>query len=444
MLTTNLRTELSKFCFTPDLQELLFRLKQPFHQRRWTLKGNKKMKKHNLIALFLMLAGLAGGALAQQYQQARQEDRNLIQRELRTRISADERRDYDVQIDRAETWYISRNESGIRGRARINSNRSNDWRVISFEGVIDVRRNIVNNLRWQYDNQYDRRDDRYGQQPPYGQQPQYGQQQTGVLRSGRYEIELVATRRMLSVSTDGRTVVQASGNGRLSQWDIEDAGNGYFYITSVSSGEAMTASGRGESGDTVVLARLRRGDQNQMWQIRQGPDNGYYFTTQRGKALDSPSSARSEGGRMQIYNSNGEANQRFILRSVDNYGGRDQNYNRDRDNRGRDRDQSFGGYGQQTGSVIWRGRVDDVTVLEIRDRTIRDRVVSGQPAQGVNFNFTSALPRNEVNVTVDKRRGRGEVRVVEQPSRRNGYTAIIEIRDSSGGSSDYEIEVRWN
>jgi hypothetical protein len=145
---------------------------------------------------------------------------------------------------------------------------------------------------------------------------------------------------------------------------------------------------------------------------------------------------------MQIYNHNGEANQRFVLRSVDSYG-RDRDYNRDRDYRNRDRDQSYGGYAQP-GSLTWRGRVDDVTLLEIRDRSVRDRVISGQPAQRVNYNFSSALPRSEVQVTVDKRKGRGEVRVVEQPNRRNGYTAIIEIRDSSGGAADYEIEVRWN
>ncbi|HQR36221.1 MAG TPA: RICIN domain-containing protein, partial [Blastocatellia bacterium] len=266
-------------------------------------------------------------------------------------------------------------------------------------------------------------------------------------RGGRFELELVATRRMLSVGNDGRTVVQASGGGRYAQWDIEDAGNGYYYVLAVGSGDAMTVSGRGESGDTVVLARLRRGDENQLWQIRPASDNGYSFITRRGKALDSPSSARYDGGRMQIYGSNGDANQRFLLRSVDN-SGRDRDYrdrdsNRDRDYRDRNRDQGYGGYGQ-SGVLMWRGRVDDVTILEIRDRSVRDRVVSGQPAQRVDYNFSSALPRTETSVSVDKRRGRGEVRVVEQPSRRNGYTAVIEIRDSSGGASDYEIEVRWN
>lgn len=401
------------------------------------------MKKQNLILLFLLIVGLAGGVLAQQYGQARREDRDLIQRELRTQIYTDERRNYDVRIETAETSYSNRDENLIRGRALISTGGSGQ-RYVWYEGVIDSRRNRVSNLRWGYEdnrggNSGNNRDrDRYNDQ--------YGQS-SGVLRGGRFEIELVATRRMLSVGGDGRTVVQAASSGRYSQWDLEDAGNGYYYVLAVGSGDAMTVSGRGESGDTVVLARLRRGDENQLWQIRPGPDNGYYFTTRRGKALDSPSSARNDGGRMQIYGSNGDANQRFLLRSVDN-SGRDRDYrdrdsNRDRDYRDRNRDQNYGGYGQ-SGVLTWRGRVDDVTILEIRDRSVRDRVVSGQPAQRVDYNFSSALPRTEISVSVDKRRGRGEVRVVEQPSRRNGYTAVIEIRDSSGGASDYEIEVRWN
>ncbi len=393
------------------------------------------MKKQNLIALLMLFVGLAGSVLAQQYQQARREERELILRELRSRIYNDERRDYDVRIETAESAYSNRDETLVRGRARISSGGAN-WQTIWYEGSIDIRRNRASNLRWGYDDNRggnrdrdrDRYDDRSGQ--------------SGVLREGRYEMELVATRRLLSVGRDGRTVVQASGSGRYSQWDLQDAGNGYYYILSADTGEALTVAGRGESGDDVILTRLQRGNENQLWLVRQGPDNGYWFSTRRGKTLDSPSSARFDGGRMQIYNHNGEANQRFVLRQTDSYG-RDRDSNRDRDYRNRDRDQSYGGYAQ-SGTLTWRGRVDDVTLLEIRDRSVRDRVVSGQPAQRVNYNFSSALPRSEVRVSVDKRKGRGEVRVVEQPNRRNGYTAIIEIRDSSGGAADYEIEVRWN
>ncbi|HEU0004492.1 MAG TPA: hypothetical protein VFS12_00760, partial [Terriglobia bacterium] len=71
--------------------------------------------------------------------------------------------------------------------------------------------------------------------------------------------------------------------------------------------------------------------------------------------------------------------------------------------------------------------------------------VEGAATQGDRFNFSSSsLPRNEVRVDVRKRDGRGKVRVVESPSRRNDYTAIIEIEDDTGGADNYEIEVEWN
>jgi len=405
------------------------------------------MKIARLMTLLFLLAGLASGVLAQfnqgqggrqtQAQAARREDRELAQRELRTRLSADERRDYDVQIDTAETYYISRTESGIRGRARVSTNRSTA-RVVRFEGVIDLRRNVINNLRWEYDNNSGGYGGGYGGNPG-GNSGGYA---SGVLRNGRYEIQLVATNRFLSVSSDGRTVVQQSSNSRYSQWDIEDAGNGYYYLRSADTGDVATVQGRGENGDSVVLARQRRGDDTQLWLIKSGPDNGYCFTTTRGKGLDSPSSARQDGGRMQIYSSNCEANQRFRLRLINDSAqggyGRDRDRDRDRDRYDRDR------YDSGSGGLTWRGRVDDVIVLEIRDRTVRDRVISGRQAEAVRSNFSSSLPNREVNVSVDKRNGRGEVRVIEQPSRRNGYTAVIQIRDSSGGADDYEIEVRWN
>lgn len=399
------------------------------------------MKKINLLALFLFVVGLAGGTMAQFDQsrdgrQASRADRDLIQSELRNRISNDERRNYDVRLDSAETYYLNRNENGIRGRAQISTSRSN-WQNIWFEGSIDTRQNIVNNLRWGYDNNNN------GGNWGGNQSGNRSGNQSGVLRSGRYEMQLVATSRLLSVGNDGRTVVQSGNGGRYSQWDIEDAGNGYYYIRSADSGDVLTVQGRGDSGDSVVLARQQRGDENQLWLIRSGPDNGYYFLTRRDKSLDSPSSARFDGGRMQIYNSNGEANQRFRLRLIgesDRYSGRDR-YDR---NSGRDSyDRNPNNGNGRSGVLTWSGRVDDVLLLEIRDRNVRDRIVSGQQAERVRFDFSSSLPNREVNVTADKRRGRGDVRVVEQPSRRNGYTAVIEIRDRQGGAADYEIEVRW-
>ena len=145
---------------------------------------------------------------------------------------------------------------------------------------------------------------------------------------------------------------------------------------------------------------------------------------------------------MQLYNRNGEANQRFWLRRVGDLNNYQYDNRRDRRrDRYNDRNQS-GGYG--SGSLTWRGRVDGEIELEIQGNQVYERVLSGRPVSSVRRNFTSSLPRRDVNVEVQLLDGRGNVDVIQQPSSRNNYRAVVRIRDSQGGADDYEIEVRWN
>jgi hypothetical protein len=246
-----------------------------------------------------------------------------------------------------------------------------------------------------------------------------------VLRDRRYEIQLVNTGRLLDVGRDGLTVQQTSERGlRSQQWDFEPTSDGYYYIRSVETGRVMTAEGD-RNGASVVVAQQLRGRDNQLWEVRPGPDNGYYLVSKLGRALDSPSSARGEGGRMQLYSANGEANQRFRLRAIA--------YVPEPD---------YGGAG--AGSVRWRGRVDDVVHLEVRGNTITERRVSGSSFDNGRYTFTSPFPRREATLSLDRRKARGSVEIIERPSAYNNYTAIIEIRDPQGGAADYEFDLRWN
>ncbi|MCO6510042.1 MAG: hypothetical protein J5I65_04545 [Aridibacter famidurans] len=95
------------------------------------------------------------------------------------------------------------------------------------------------------------------------------------------------------------------------------------------------------------------------------------------------------------------------------------------------------------GEMNWRGNVDDVVTISVFGRSAITRTVSGQPVSSVRFNFSQALPRRNVEVDVEKREGRGDVRVIQQPNARNNYTAIIEIRDRSGGRDTYEFDLYW-
>ncbi len=87
--------------------------------------------------------------------------------------------------------------------------------------------------------------------------------------------------------------------------------------------------------------------------------------------------------------------------------------------------------------------MDDNVQLLIRDDRIEVRTIGGSPYNNATYNFTSPLPGRRVNVSAVKLKGRGEVRVIQQPSRDNDFTAVVEVRDSGGGARDYELEVSW-
>lgn len=99
--------------------------------------------------------------------------------------------------------------------------------------------------------------------------------------------------------------------------------------------------------------------------------------------------------------------------------------------------------GSRSGQMSWRGTVDDDVRIIIRGGTAEVETIGGSPYYDAATNFTSSLPARRTNVSVTKRRGRGEVFVEQQPSRENDFTAIIRVRDTRGGASQYEFDVNW-
>ena len=79
----------------------------------------------------------------------------------------------------------------------------------------------------------------------------------------------------------------------------------------------------------------------------------------------------------------------------------------------------------------------------MRRSDVEPRALSGLPARATTFSFTSPLPRRAVDVRLEKKHGRGEIEIVQQPSRNNDFTAVVQIRDNKGGSDDYEFELIW-
>jgi hypothetical protein len=99
--------------------------------------------------------------------------------------------------------------------------------------------------------------------------------------------------------------------------------------------------------------------------------------------------------------------------------------------------------GRTSGRLRWRGTVDGEVQLLVRRSEVEPRALSGLPASAASFNFTSPLPRRAVDVRLEKKHGRGDIEIVQQPSRNNDFTAVVQIRDKKGGSDDYEFELIW-
>jgi len=94
-------------------------------------------------------------------------------------------------------------------------------------------------------------------------------------------------------------------------------------------------------------------------------------------------------------------------------------------------------------SASWSGRVDGTAQIIIQGNNIRAQDTSGSGLQTDYQNMNGDLPRRSVLVTANKVSGRGTVSVVQQPSRQNGYTAIIQISDPRGGADNYRVDISW-
>lgn len=340
----------------------------------------------------------------------------------------------NVNFDRPNANAASAAKVDVNGTGRFSVGAA-QAQTFRYDCVYSAQRNTVNQLNYQVTGGGGNRPGYYP--PSQGYPPPDYNQPGGNVRDGRYTMQLVATGRMLDVGNGGQVIQAGQRNSRSQEWDVRSAGGGLYRIINGQTGQPMGVNGPIRSG--VTLTSGGYGSRDILWRIVPGPDGGFFFVTDNDLAIDSPSSARYDGGRMQLYRLNREANQRFRLNQ--SYGGGGGGYyppNRPGDRPG-------GGFNRPSqGTLTWSGRVDDEIFLDVSGRSVYERRVSGQPTYNAQYRFSSPLPRNNVNVEVRKLRGRGSVQVVEQPSSRNNFTAVIRIRDGGGGADNYEIEVNWN
>lgn len=96
------------------------------------------------------------------------------------------------------------------------------------------------------------------------------------------------------------------------------------------------------------------------------------------------------------------------------------------------------------GRVYWRGTVDDRVRIRIQGKGLFVETISGRAYPEGTYSFTAPMPADRnVLIGVNKRGGRGDVVIVQQPSSANNYVGIIEVRDTSGGARDYDLDIYW-
>src|SRR5579862_3146708 len=143
--------------------------------------------------------------------------------------------------------------------------------------------------------------------------------QGGFNGPGRYVITNERTGKALALDPqDQTTVAQLTLRGDdAQQWFLEAGPNGSVFIRSALDGRALTLTRNARSAP-VVCQRLDRGS-GQQWRIDAASADGRAIiqSLAGGRVLDIPNGSTQEGLRIQIYDRNGDPNQRFILRRID-------------------------------------------------------------------------------------------------------------------------------
>ncbi len=103
----------------------------------------------------------------------------------------------------------------------------------------------------------------------------------------------------------------------------------------------------------------------------------------------------------------------------------------------------YGYGGGQQELFEWQGPVDrEIRIQLSGNRAFVERVGNNERA-GNRVRTTGGLPSQDGIVTIQKFDGRGNVDVVQQPTRGNGFTTIVRLRDPQSGAGMYRIAAYW-
>jgi len=99
---------------------------------------------------------------------------------------------------------------------------------------------------------------------------------------------------------------------------------------------------------------------------------------------------------------------------------------------------------QNRPQFVWRGQVDGIAILHLRDNRLDVQIQEGLPVEGQQFQFHDRLPDVRQDARLEIQEGRGYAHIVEQPRLENHYSLSVAVEDRQPGSSFYAIALYWD
>src|SRR3954447_26164688 len=91
-----------------------------------------------------------------------------------------------------------------------------------------------------------------------------------------------------------------------------------------------------------------------------------------------------------------------------------------------------------------RLQVDNEVEVHVRGDGVSIRTLAGQGARDDGSECNAPLPSRDIEAfNYEVRESRNDIRLLAEPSRRNDFTAIVRIRDSSAGFGRYHFRLTW-
>jgi hypothetical protein len=91
-----------------------------------------------------------------------------------------------------------------------------------------------------------------------------------------------------------------------------------------------------------------------------------------------------------------------------------------------------------------RLQVDNEVDVSVRGDLVSIRTIAGRDARDDGSECNAPLPDRDISgFNFQVIESRNEIRLVAEPSRRNGFAAIVHIRDGAGGEGRYHFRLSW-